>query len=247
MVNPRIGDGSTDKGTDWCRPGRIFKMTTRVQDRRDRSTQITLLASITAGVALAAVVAFTAFGGGGRGGDDVVAPPLASPSPSAPTQALDVTPGPVETPAATPDPTDTPAAMPDPEGEGSDAMPIKVDLANATGADVYVDIADTTGLLVDARSGTPGDGMSVDSYKLHVENLDATTLRLTWVDFPIDNALALYIDETDGAIRLVLVQPAPTGPTDAMGFDRELILSFAEPISADDVETFLQEGLDTPG
>jgi hypothetical protein len=221
-------------------------MTTRVQDRRDRSAQITLPASIAAGVALAAIVAVSAFGGGGRGGNAVVAPP-ANESPSAPAQSPDVTPGPDETLAATPDPTDAPAATPDPEQDGSDAMPIKVDLANATGADVYVDIADTTGLLVDARSGEPGDGMSVDSYTLEVENLDATTLRLTWVDFPIDNALALYIDKSEGGIRLVLVQPAPTGPTDAMGLDSELILSFAEPISADDVEPFLQEGLDTPG
>ena len=79
------------------------------------------------------------------------------------------------------------------------------------------------------------------------ENIDATTLKLTWVDFPIDNALALYIDEHEGGIRFLLVQPEPSGPTDAMGFDRELILSFSEPISAEDVETLLVEGLDTPG
>jgi hypothetical protein len=211
-------------------------MTTRVQDRREWPSQITLLASIAAGIALGAIVAFTAFGGGGRGNDDVAAPPLPSASPPAPAGSPDATPG-----------LETPAATPGPEDGGSDAMPIKVDLANATGADVYVDIADTTGLLVNARSGTPVDGMSVDSYTLAVENLDATTLRLTWVDFPIDNALALYIDESAGGIRLMLVQPAPTGSTDAMGFDRELILSFAEPISADDVEAFLQDGLDTPG
>ena len=127
-------------------------------------------------------------------------------------------------------------------------MPIKVDLANATDADVYVDIVDETGLLVDAESGTPGDGMSVEPYTLVVENVDANTLRLTWVDFPIDNALALYvIDGTDGGLRLVLVQPEPTGTTDAIGFDRELILSFSQPVPADQVEAFLQDGLDTPG
>ena len=32
-----------------------------------------------------------------------------------------------------------------------------------------------------------------------------------------------------------------------MGFDRELVLTFAQPISAGQVETFLQGGLDTPG
>ena len=213
-------------------------MTTRVLDRPNRSTQITLLASIAAGVALAAAVAFTAFGSGGDRNDHPVAAPIANPSPS---------PTPSPTPPATPVPApdETPAPTPVPEDGGSDAMPIKVVLENATGADVYVDIADTTGLLMDARSGTPGDGMSVET--LTAENIDATTLKLTWVDFPIDNALALYIDEHEGGIRFLLVQPEPSGPTDAMGFDRELILSFSEPISAEDVETLLVEGLDTPG
>ena len=32
-----------------------------------------------------------------------------------------------------------------------------------------------------------------------------------------------------------------------MGFDRELILSFSEPISADEVEAIIVEELDTPG
>ena len=126
-------------------------------------------------------------------------------------------------------------------------MPIRVDLTTATGADVYVDIVDRTGLLVDAASGTPGDGASVEAYTVKVENLGPTTLRLSWVDFPIDNALALYIDRSEDGYRFVLVQPEPTGPTDAMGFDRELVLTFAQPISASQVETFLQGGLDTPG
>jgi hypothetical protein len=198
-------------------------MTTQVRDGRDRSTQITFLATIAAGVVLAAFVALTAFGGG-RGNDGDIAPLPASPVPS-------------ETPSPTTDPNDG----------GSDAMPIKVELDNATGADIHVDVADTTGLLVGAASGTPGDGQSVEPYTLKVENLDATTLQLTWVDFPIDNALALYIDESEGAVRLLLVQPEPTGPTDSIGFDRVLILSFSEPVSASEVQAFLQDGLDTPG
>jgi hypothetical protein len=124
-------------------------------------------------------------------------------------------------------------------------MPIMVDLRNWTDADVYVDIVDSTGLLIDARSGTPGDGPSVEG--LVAENIDATTLKLTWSDFPIDNALALYVDAHEGGIRLLLVQPEPTGRTDAVGFDRELILSFSAPVSADQVETVLVEGLHTPG
>jgi hypothetical protein len=55
------------------------------------------------------------------------------------------------------------------------------------------------------------------------------------------------MDDPDGAIRLVLVQPEPTGPADAMGFDRQLILSFSQPVLADGVVAFLQHGLDAPG
>jgi hypothetical protein len=126
-------------------------------------------------------------------------------------------------------------------------MPIRVDLETVTDGDVYVDIVDETGFLVGATSGHPAEGQSVGQYELEVSNLDATTLKLKWVDYPIDNALALYIFEHEGRLRLLLVQPAPTGPTDSIALDRELILSFSQPISADDVESFLQEGLDTPG
>lgn len=141
-------------------------------------------------------------------------------------------------------PSVTPSVAP---SAGSDAMPIGVNLTNATNANVRVDIVDRTQLLVGAESGTPGDGMSVEPYTLKVENLDPMTLKLTWVDFGIDNALALFVDKVDGGYRLLLVQPAPTTPADAMGFDRELVLSFSQPISASQVETFLQDGLDVPG
>jgi hypothetical protein len=206
-------------------------MTTRTLDRKNRSAQIIPLAAIAAGVALVAVVAFAATGGGrgdGNGQGGIAAPP-ATAAPPAPTKA--------PTPKPTAQPTD----------DGSDAMPIRVDIETVAGGDVYVDIVDSTGYLVGAKSGTPAEGQSVGQYTLEVENLDATTLKLSWVDYPIENALALYIDEHDGGIRLLLIQPAPTGPTDAIALDRELILSFSRPISAALVESFLQEGLDTPG
>jgi len=209
-------------------------VTTRTLDRQHRSAQIIPIATIAAGAALVAVVAFAAVGGGrgdGNGQGGIAAPP-ATAAPSA-------------TPAPTKAPTPKPPA--EPTDDGSDAMPIRVDIETVAGGDVYVDIVDSTGYLVGAKSGTPAEGQSVGQYTLEVENLDATTLKLSWVDYPIENALALYIDEHDGAIRLLLIQPAPTGPTDAIALDRELILSFSQPISADEVESFLQEGLDTPG
>jgi hypothetical protein len=209
-------------------------MTSRTLDRQIRSAKIIPIAAIVAGAALVAVVAFAAVGGGrgdGNGQGGVAAPPA------------------TDGPSATPPPTNAPTPKPTaaPTDDGSDAMPIRVDIETVAGGGVYVDIVDSTGLLVGAKSGTPAEGQSVGQYTLEVENLDATTLKLSWVDYPIENALALYIDEHDGAIRLLLIQPAPTGPTDTIALDRELILSFSQPISAGQVESFLQEGLDTPG
>lgn len=206
-------------------------MTTQTLDRQNRSAKIIPLAAIAAGAALVAVVAFAAVGGGrgdGNGQGGIAAPP-ATAAPPAPSKA--------PTPKPTAEPTD----------DGSDAMPIRVDIETVAGGDVYVDIVDSTGYLVDAKSGTPAEGQSVGQYTLEVENLDATTLKLSWVDYPIENALTLYVDKHDDAIRLLLIQPAPNGPTDAIALDRELILSFSRPIAADQVESFLQEGLDTPG
>ena len=134
---------------------------------------------------------------------------------------------------------------PEPTDGGDDAMPLTVDLETADGHDVYVDIVDRYGLLESAESGHPAEGMSVEPYTLDIENLDERTLKLTWVDFGIDNALELHFFQ-DGKV-LVMVQPEPDSDVDAMGYDRELILTFEEPISADDIEGFLQGGFDTPG
>jgi hypothetical protein len=96
-------------------------------------------------------------------------------------------------------------------------MPIRVDLRNATGAQVHVDIVDRPGVVVGAESGRPGDGASVATDTLVVENVDARTLRLTWVDFPIDNALALYIDRDRDRLS---IRPHPAGTQRRHGCDR---------------------------
>jgi hypothetical protein len=194
-----------------------------------------LLALVATSVAVGAVAGSMPHGRPGGGNLGVVAAASTAPSPSA-------TPSPTSTPSSVP--TTAPSAQPtDAEQPGRDAMPLTVDLVNETNADVYVDIADNSGLLVDAVSGTPRDGASVEPYKLQVENIDARTLRLTWSDYAIPNGLALYIDES--ARRFMLVQPEPKGDVDAMVHDRVLILTFSESISADDIEAILQDGLDT--
>jgi hypothetical protein len=244
-----------------------------MQDTRTRPTQSSVrptalggLGAMAVAIGLASIVALGGFGGHGAVGGAVPAPATSSPTPIGSTEATaaavpSATAAPIATAAPTarptrpavsaPPATAVPAASarptPTPEGGGRDAMPITVDLANATGAAVHVDVVDHTGLLIDAASGTPGDGASVEGYTLSAINLDAKTLKLTWIDFPIDNGLILYIDRVGGHLRLLLIQPEPSGTTDAIGFDRELVLTFSQPVSAGSVETFLQGGLDTPG
>lgn len=208
------------------------------------------------GFALVATIA-TAAAVSGRGNDGPAATPSAPVVTPAPSETPDVRPVPIpgETPdetgtpapipSETPDETAEPAGTPEPTDGGTDAMPITVAIETTTGHDVYVDIVDYGETLVDAVSGTPGEGMSVAPYTLDVENIDERTLRLTWVDYAIDNALALYIHgEAD---RLVLVQPEPGHAVDSMGTDRSLILTFDRPVSADDIEASIQDGIDTPG
>jgi hypothetical protein len=147
------------------------------------------------------------------------------------------------TPTAEPtaEPTAAPTAAPgDP---GTDGMPITVNLANATNHKVYVDIVDQSGKVVSGTSGHPGDGASVATGTVKVENVDARTLRLTWTDIPGDNALGLYIDRT--LTHFVLVQPEHDG--DSIPFDRILILKFSSAVSAKTIDAVLQNGTDTIG
>ena len=125
--------------------------------------------------------------------------------------------------------------------------PIRVDINVVGNDEVFVDIVDKTGTVVGGSSGPPADGPSVESDRLKVEQADADTLRLTWIDYAIDNALQLLVFEHDGVLQLVMIQPEPTTEVDAMAFDRVLLLDFDRPVSAEDVEGWLQNGIDTPG
>jgi hypothetical protein len=179
-------------------------------------------APVAGAVAIAALIAACSGGAGAPA-------PTAVPAPDSPAPATPV-----------------PAPSEGVEDPGASPLPIHVELTSTSGQDVTVDILDRTGTMTGATTGRPAEGASVEAYTLRVENLDARTLRLRWTDFPIDNALSLFIDGSGGGMRFVLVQPAPSGPADAMGEDRILDLTFDRDVSAAEIETFLQEGL-TPG
>lgn len=208
-------------------------MTTQTRTRTERTDAFAIAALGLAAIAVAtATIAAVAFGGAGDGrpnqGGIVVPPPAASPStPSQPSTE----------PTTVPSPSPRPSPKP--------AVPPKVRISTVNHADVTLDIVDETSRVIEARSGPAIEGVSVDFDRLDVENLDATTLRLTWSDFPIDNALTLFVSEGDGRLRLVLVRPGPTETTDSIAFDRQLLVRFATPVDATDVDTFVQDGLDT--
>jgi hypothetical protein len=125
--------------------------------------------------------------------------------------------------------------------------PIRIDIDVLGDDQVVVEIVDETGTVVGGSSGPVAHDPSVEPYTLRVEQADPDTLRLTWVDYAIDNALQLHVFDNDGVLQLVMIQPEPTTDVDAMAFDRILYLDFDGPISADDVEAWLQDGMDTPG
>ena len=135
----------------------------------------------------------------------------------------------------TPNATPTALATPAPIGSAHVALTVATDHA------VTVDVTDASSSLIGAASGTPGDGASVAAFTLTATNASPTTVRLTWVGGPCDSANFLSIDVDRH--RLVLVQPECPG--DAIATDRILDLEFATPIKASDLETFLQDGLDT--
>ncbi len=203
------------------------------------------------GLAIAAAAAVAVAASPGRAGADPGASDGWTPTASATLQPIRV-PTPVPSPAAIPS---TPASTPNapvepsdgPADEGPDAIPIALDLDTFDGHAVSLDIVDRTGWVTSARSGRPGDGASVDAYAVDIANVDARTIRLTWIDYPIDNRLALFVDEVDGHLQLLLVQPEPRGGTDAIGFDRQVVLTFDHVVDASTVRAILQDGLDTTG
>jgi hypothetical protein len=174
--------------------------------------------------------------------------PSVPPAPVQPSQ-----PATPATPASTPAPaTPTPAApsgpatpVPsvDPDGEPDNVETIDLDVA--TPGDVRVTVVDDGGSLVGVRSGRAGDGMSVHWFELKVENVDASTLRLTWVGFGGDDESVLNVGENDGRVQLALSVAGPPRNSDATGFDRVLILAFDHDVDAGDVRSTVQEGFDT--
>ena len=139
---------------------------------------------------------------------------------------------PSASPSSAPSPTPVPAATP---SSGPSAGIGSVDLRNATGHRVTLQVHDQTGALAGVVSGTPGDGMSAQWHKALVENVDDDTIRVTWAGLPQDDTLDLGVAIVDGAYQVTIVQAGPVPDSDAMGEDRVIALTFDGPVRAGDV------------
>ena len=173
-------------------------------------------------IAIVAVLAIVTVGFGGA-----PKPPTATPSPSPAGSPTNV---------PSPDPTETPSASPSvPADHGPIVGDVTIDLVEASRNDVKATVRDESGDVVGVRSGTPGDGMSVSWHDIAVENVDARTLRITWVGTGDEETVHVAVSaEADG--YLVEIVQNGLGPnSDSIGYDRELILSFEQSVDAADV------------
>lgn len=171
-----------------------------------------------------------------------VPPTMPAPATPAPATPAPATPVPATPVPATPMPA-TPVPSVDPDGEPDNVTTVDLDVA--TNHDVRVTVIDDAGSLVGIRSGHAGDGMSVRWFDLKVENVDSSTLRLTWIGFAADDEAVLNVGEIDGRVQLALSVAGPPPNSDATGYDRVLILEFDHDVSAADVTSTVQEGFDT--
>lgn len=169
--------------------------------------------------------------------------PVTGDRPSAsPTAASTAKPSATATARPTAKPTAKPTARPTAvPATPAPSGPPTIELANASGHNVVAQIIDQLGSVESVVSGTPGDGMSVRWHDAILENVDARTLRLTWVALPQDDQLGIGFAIADGHEQITIVQAGPPPNSDALGEDRVVLVTFDHAVDADD---FVVEVLD---
>ena len=192
----------------------------------DRSISRSGIAAI-ASIALLLVLAVLATGVMGR---------TSGPTPSDPPATDTPAPSPVVTPGASQVPSPVPSEPPMP----APSLGYRFDLVVVTAHDVSVELEDTTGTVIDARSGSAGDGMSVRWFDSIVEG-SGDTITITWVGLPQDDVVQVTVSQVDDQIVVAIDQAAPPADSDALGHDRVIEIQFDGPVSADDVMVTVTE------
>src|SRR5206468_10376545 len=98
------------------------------------------------------------------------------------------------------------------------------------GQPLTVTVSGTTGALIAATSGTPGDGASGEEGKVAMaaDPTDTHVLIATWMGMPCETSAAMVVDE--GASTISINHPSCSG--DTVAFDRVVRLTFRGPIDA---------------
>ena len=131
-----------------------------------------------------------------------------------------------------------PSRSPSPSESSPAEVARHVDLIVAAGQPASVDITYNGDTLLRAVSGQPGDGVSAATDEILVTNDGPDTLVLTWSGLPCESSYGLEV--TPNGRDLILQRPSCSGDTDAIAFDRVLVLTFSEPVPASQVSTKVQ-------
>jgi len=145
---------------------------------------------------------------------------------------------------ATPEPTATPVADASatpaptmPEISGGPALALTLDTQDES--TVRVAVIDQTGMLTGLASGTPGDGASVAVDAPTVVEADTAGLVVTWAAPPCDSEPTVVLSDS----KVLIVQPPCSDPTDAVAFDRVLILRTSDIVDPASLEVVIQDAL----
>jgi hypothetical protein len=192
-------------------------------------------------IAIAAIAVLVAVAGCAMGVAGVSPTPVApSASPVATPVAPDLTPvpglpsvSPTGVPQASAAPSPLVPATPQADGVDGEIFPLDVFLEH----DVRLAISDPDGLVATASSGQAADGMSAAWGEAIVRSVGPRTIEVVWTGFPRDEVVALVVEPVADGVLLGFGQQPPPAVNDLMGADRIVILTFAEPVDAADVQT----------
>lgn len=183
------------------------------------NTQISgrpLYSATAVAIILVVLVAVAALGASGTG----------TPRPSAGAPSVPPSASPTDAPTGAP-------SVPPSEAPVTGRFELDVDVAHE--GPVKLVVEDDTDTIVDVTSGRASDGMSVRWGDVLVSNVDAATLRITWAGLPRAEAIALVVTAKGEQVSLDFAQLMPPANSDALGFDRVIVIEFDHPVRAEDV------------
>jgi hypothetical protein len=130
---------------------------------------------------------------------------------------------------AAPTPTSIPSVKPSPTIDSPHPFTSVVPLRVAAGDSLELTVVDFGGDVIDATSGTPGDGGSVPAGSVDIQvEASGKVLVVTWTGSPCQTSASMSVDRATASIVIV----AEHCDGDAIPADRVVRLTFASPVDA---------------